>query len=178
MLLFLFLVSLFLYIQYAGILHVGENDEMFFLFFLVCLLGSFLDFFVYFCVLFYFFGILDIYGKFPKEGRMMTDRRNVCDGNEKINNEYQKKCIENLTAGRVKIADVPYEYRCRDAYEKAHEFARNIQNDMQRHDQYWRIQHLLEEDISRARAERKAKKLDSLLLVYKNLFDFATKEFP
>lgn len=60
---------------------------------------------------------------------------------------WDSQCETDLFEGKIKIADVPVEFRTRRAYICAHRYARWIGDEKERHHQLWKIAESLEADI-------------------------------
>lgn len=57
------------------------------------------------------------------------------------------KCCKDLLSGRIKISDVPFEFRGINEYISAHKYARQFKDEKERCWQYWQIEKHLESDI-------------------------------
>lgn len=57
------------------------------------------------------------------------------------------KCCKDLLSGRIKISDVPFEFRGINEYISAHKYARQFKDEKERCWQYWQIAKQLESDI-------------------------------
>ena len=60
---------------------------------------------------------------------------------------WDSQCETDLFEGKIKIADIPVEFRTRRAYICAHRYARWIGDEKERHHQLWKIAESLEADI-------------------------------
>lgn len=60
---------------------------------------------------------------------------------------WDSQCETDLFDGKIKIADVPVEFRTHRAYICAHRYARWIVDEKERHHQLWKIAESLEADI-------------------------------
>lgn len=89
---------------------------------------------------------------------------------------HRTQCLEDLYAGKIKISDIPFEYRNHWEYLAAHIFARTIHDDKERHDQYWKIASQLEADILQLEATNK-EKADDLMCLYDTLFTLSARFF-
>ena len=57
------------------------------------------------------------------------------------------KCCKDLLSGRIKISDVPFEFRGVNEYISAHKYARQFKDEKERCWQYWQVAKQLEADI-------------------------------
>lgn len=60
---------------------------------------------------------------------------------------WSSQCNTDLFEGKIKIADVPVEFRTHEAYLCAHRYARWISDEKERHHQLWKIAESLEADV-------------------------------
>ena len=60
---------------------------------------------------------------------------------------WDSQCETDLFDGKIKIADVPVEFRTHRAYICAHRYARCIGDEKERHHQLWKIAESLDADI-------------------------------
>lgn len=88
------------------------------------------------------------------------------------------QCMQDLIDGKIHIQDVPFEHRGHLEYLYAHKFARTIENDAERHDQYWKIASQLEDDVLKSEREDDKDREKMLMYAYNNLFHFMTRFFP
>lgn len=91
--------------------------------------------------------------------------------------EFETQCTTDLLNGKIKIFDVPYQYRDHHAYMVAHIFARTIADAKERHHAYWEIASQLEADVIQSEKEKNKEKTDSLTHTYDTLFHYATHVF-
>ena len=59
----------------------------------------------------------------------------------------ETQCVLDLLAGKIKISDVPFEFRNDYAYNAAHKYARGLVDEKERYYQYWKIAECMERDM-------------------------------
>lgn len=91
--------------------------------------------------------------------------------------EFETQCTTDLLMGKIKISDVPYQYRDLHAYMVAHIFARTIADAQERHHAYWEIASQLEADVIQSEKEKNKEKADSLTHTYDILFHYTARVF-